>query len=142
MHKIGVFMLDDDAIASGIASPETHTFESPKPVLLLAYGCYLILPPVGLSIAYLKRGELSDTIYLTHADWLIGTFWYGFVFCVLAVLATTLTTGDSPLSAMNHATGFARLTTLIPMLAGPAVAIWYLHRIVKGGLRLYAEKSV
>ncbi|WP_315922432.1 hypothetical protein [Mesorhizobium sp. SP-1A] len=76
---------------------------------------------VGLIIAYLKRQEAAKTIYGTHFDYIIATFWWG-VFGLLAGFATIFVLVGFPILIF---TGF-----------------WLLYRLVKGTIAMWEGKPV
>lgn len=76
---------------------------------------------VGLIISYLKRQEAAKTIYGSHFDYIIATFWWGF-FGFLAGLATIFVIVGFPILIF---TGF-----------------WLLYRLVKGIIAMWDGKPV
>jgi uncharacterized membrane protein len=76
---------------------------------------------VGVIINYVKRDDARGTIYESHFDWQIRTFWWGLLWAVIGVvLAIALV-------------GFAILFV---------AWIWAIYRVVKGWLRLSEGKPV
>lgn len=76
---------------------------------------------IGIIAAYLKRGDARTTVYGSHFDFLIATFWWS-IFWGLAGLAT------------------------IFFLVGIAILIvlpfWVIYRLVRGVLAMVEEKPV
>lgn len=90
----------------------------------ILYGLGLVLqfaPLVGLIVAYVKRGEMGNSIYRSHADYLIKTFWGALGGYVLGFLTIWLGIG------------------LVLMFA---VTIWYIYRLVVGFIRFNDGKAV
>lgn len=77
---------------------------------------------VSLIIAYIKKDESVGTIYYTHYDWLIKTFWIGIIGSLVA-FATVWLFG-------------------LGWLVYSGVFLWQLYRYVKGGLRFVEKKAV
>jgi uncharacterized membrane protein len=77
---------------------------------------------VALIVAYIKKDESVGSIYFTHYDWLIKTFWIGIIGSIVS-FATFWLFG---------------LGWLIYM----GVFVWQLYRYVKGGLRFVERKAV
>ena len=76
---------------------------------------------VGVIINYVKRDDARGTVYESHFDWQIRTFWWGLLWAVIGVvLAIALV-------------GFAILFV---------AWIWAIYRVVKGWLRLSEGKPV
>ena len=82
---------------------------------------------IGVVIAHLKNDEAAELepLLATHFSWLIRTFWWSLAWSVLAALFFALII-TAPLGA------------IISTIAG----IWFVYRIVRGGLRLHANKSM
>lgn len=94
----------------------------------VAYGLYAIGFITGgigtlaaVILAYIKRGDAAGTIYSTHFDWLLGTFWWSLLWIVLSMIGTFILLGYL---------GFA------------ITLVWVLYRIVKGWLALSENRAV
>lgn len=75
----------------------------------------------GLFVAYLKRESLSGTVYRSHADWLIRTFWISLAVTLVGFLLTLLGIG---------------------FLVLIAVAVWVIYRLVVGALAAHERKPI
>lgn len=76
---------------------------------------------VGLIVNYVKRDDVRGTVYESHFDWQIRSFWWGLLWALVgAVLAVVLV-------------GFAVLFV---------AWIWMIYRVVKGWLKLTEGKPV
>ncbi len=75
----------------------------------------------GLLIAYLKRDTLSGTVYRSHADWLIRTFWLSLAVSLVGLLLTLVGVG-------------------VLVLLG--VAVWVIYRLVVGALAVNERKPI
>lgn len=104
--------------------PENH-----RTIVLVCYilggvgvltGFFLSL--IALIICYIKRGESNNTIYYSHYDWLISTFWIGLFWTIVSALTMF----------------FFGLGWLIYMV----LSIWLLYRFIKGLLRFVDHKAV
>jgi uncharacterized membrane protein len=76
---------------------------------------------VAVMIAYVKRDDAVGTLYRSHFDWQIRTFWI--------VLAGSLL-------------AFASMVIIIGFVVMAAVTLWALYRIIKGWLRLNDDKPM
>jgi uncharacterized membrane protein len=77
---------------------------------------------VGVIINYVKREDAAGTLYASHFDWQIRTFWWGLVW-----------------SAIGFVLLFAfGLGLLVWFVAG----LWALYRVVKGFLKLNDNQPV
>ncbi|MEK9720785.1 MAG: hypothetical protein VW257_07005 [Quisquiliibacterium sp.] len=92
--------------------------------LLLTMG---LLSVVALIINYVKREDANGTIYRSHIDWMIRTFWW-FLFWVIISFVPLLF-----LAALSA--GLLAFLFLIPSL-------WFLYRMIKGLLRLVDGREV
>jgi uncharacterized membrane protein len=77
---------------------------------------------VGVIINYVKREDAAGTLYESHFDWQIRTFWWGLLW-----------------SAIGFVLLFAfGLGLLVWFVAG----IWALYRVIKGFLKLNDNQPV
>ncbi len=77
---------------------------------------------VAIVIDYIKRGDARGTVYETHIEWQIRTFWWGLLWTVLGIASMAL-----------FGLGFIVL----------AVAyVWMIYRVVKGFLKLTEGRPV
>ena len=76
---------------------------------------------VGVIINYVKREDARGTVYESHFDWQIRTFWWA-----LAWLAV----------------GFVLAFVLVGFLVLFIAWIWMIYRVVKGWLKLIDGKPV
>jgi uncharacterized membrane protein len=77
---------------------------------------------VGVIINYIKREDAAGTLYESHFDWQIRTFWWGLVWAVVGFV-------------LLFAFG---LGLLVWFVAG----IWLLYRVVKGFIKLNDNQPV
>lgn len=110
-------------------TPISDQEESNRTIVLIAYilgavGIFTAFIPIliALIICYVKRGEATGTIYYSHYDWLISTFWIGTFWFVVSIVTMV-------------AFGFG-------MLVYFALSVWLLYRFVKGLLRFSERKAV
>ena len=98
-----------------------------KNYVFIAYVIYavglliLFTPVVGVIMAYVKRDEAQGSIYASHIDYLIKTFWVSLVGTVL---------------------GTFTLLILIGWLILLVTAIWFIYRVVVGLIKLNEDKPV
>ncbi len=72
-------------------------------------------------VNYIKRADVAGTLYESHFNWQIRTFWWSLLWGFLAMLTFWFGVG---------------------ILIGIATAIWVIYRIVKGWLNLAEGRPV
>jgi uncharacterized membrane protein len=77
---------------------------------------------VGVIINYVKREDAAGTLYASHFDWQIRTFWWGLLWSVVGFI-------------LLFAFG---LGLLVWFVAG----LWALYRVIKGFLKLNDNQPV
>jgi uncharacterized membrane protein len=77
---------------------------------------------VGIVVNYVKRDDVRGTVYESHFDWQIRTFWWGLAWTVLGFI-------------LLFAFG---LGVVVWFVAG----IWAIYRVVKGFLKLNDNQPV
>lgn len=98
-----------------------------KNYVFIAYVTYavglliLFTPVIGVIMAYVKRDEAQGSIYASHIDYLIKTFWVSLVGTVLGTFTTLI---------------------LIGWLILLVTAIWFIYRVVIGLIKLNEDKPV
>ncbi len=99
-----------------------------KTLTMLVYGLQVlsifigITAIVGVIINYVKRDDAVGTVYESHFDWQIRTFWWGLAWGVL---------------------GFVLLFAFgLGLLVWFAAGIWALYRVIKGFLKLNDNQPV
>lgn len=81
-----------------------------------------LLSIVAVIVNYIKRDDARGTVWESHMNWQIRTFWWTLLWAGLAMIPTVLSFG------------------LVPVVAIPA--IWYLYRMIKGLVRLNARQPM
>jgi uncharacterized membrane protein len=77
---------------------------------------------VGVIVNYVKRDDARGTVYESHFDWQIRTFWWGLLWLVVGAL-------------LIIALGLGFLVMFVAW-------IWAIYRVVKGWLKLSEGKPV
>jgi uncharacterized membrane protein len=77
---------------------------------------------VGVIVNYVKRDDARGTVYESHFDWQIRTFWWGLLWGVVGML-------------LILALGLGFLVLFVAW-------IWAIYRVVKGWLKLTENKPV
>lgn len=100
--------------------PDTAIPEKERTTLLVAYLLHVVAPftlwtaaIVGVIIDHLKINETQNLFIRSHHRWLIHTFWWGFLWLVVATVL---------------------MWVLVGFLVYLVVAVWWLYRVVRGGL--------
>ncbi|WP_199154615.1 MULTISPECIES: hypothetical protein [Chromobacterium] len=76
---------------------------------------------VAVIINYVKRDDVRGTMYESHFEWQIRTFW---------------------LALLGYVIGFATLWLLVGGVVLFAVWVWYIYRVVKGFLYFNDRKPL
>jgi uncharacterized membrane protein len=76
---------------------------------------------VGLIINYVKREDARGTIYESHVDWQIRSFWWGLLWAVIGLVLAVLMVGF-----------------VVMFVAW----VWMVYRVVKGWLKLTEGQPV
>ncbi len=100
-----------------------------KKVCLVDYALHIAGPllsmgalsVIALIVNYLKRDDAIGTIYESHMNWMIRTFWWTVFWVVVSFLPVLL------LAVVSF--GLLSFLFLVPV-------IWYLYRMIKGVLWL------
>ena len=66
-------------------------------------------------LAYMKRPDAAGTVYASHLDWLITTFWWGLLWLAISYICTYFYIG---------------------WIGVAATVIWLIYRLIKGWLSL------
>jgi uncharacterized membrane protein len=112
-----------------VTADDPARLDSLKKVCLVDYGLHIAGPllsmgalsVIALIVNYLKRDDARGTIYASHMNWMIRTFWWTLFWIVVSFLPALLLTVIS--------FGLLSFLFLVPV-------IWYLYRMVKGVLWL------
>ena len=80
-----------------------------------------LLSVVALIINYVKRGDARGTVYESHMNWMISTFWWTLFWVVVSFIPSLVLTVVS--------FGLLSFLFVIP-------GAWFLYRMLKGLLRL------
>ena len=115
--------MSTDPIA--LPSNDTDRLDTLRKVCLADYALHIVgvlasagvLSVIALIVNYIKRDDAVGTIYESHMNWMIRTFWWTLVWLVPAGLIAVLSLG-----------------LLSIVLAVPV--IWFLYRMIKGVLWL------
>ena len=98
---------------------------------LVAHGLIVFAPFVGIAgivgviIAYVKRDDARGTWVESHLTWLIRTFWWSFLWDLLAVILFVTLIGIP-----------------IALLILVATSIWGIYRLVRGFLYFKDSKAI
>lgn len=84
---------------------------------LISAGFFGVATIAAIILAYLKRADAAGTVYASHFDWVIRTFWWGLLWFALSAVATFV---------------------FIGWLTGLIALVWVVYRIVKGWLALFS----
>jgi uncharacterized membrane protein len=82
----------------------------------IAWASIGMLAVIALIINYIKRADENDSVYVSHHNYMIATFWWTVLWLVVT----------SPLYLLLFLPG---------MIAHTIVLLWYLYRCIRGWLR-------
>ncbi|MBO9331156.1 hypothetical protein C1I89_26590 [Achromobacter pulmonis] len=112
-------------IVSDPQTPVPGTTLDLRTLTHVAYGLYALgfLTSGFLGIAtlaavvlmYVKRSDAAGTVYASHFDWLLRTFWWALLWLAISAIATLIFIGWIGLAA---------------------TVVWVLYRLIKGWLAL------
>lgn len=109
------------------STPGDPNLEALKTVTMVVYALQALsfiwgLPAiVGVIINYIKREDARGTVYESHVEWQIRTFWWGLLWAVLGLLLAVV---------------------LVGFVVMFVAWIWMIYRVVKGWLKLIEGKPV
>ncbi len=105
---------------------------------------------IGLIVAYVQRGNVSESFLASHYTWLIRTFWWWIALfalaiggIVVAVVPTAIEMGRSMRSTEITLLPWSMLGGAI--VGGLVIAIvwcWVVYRLIRGTLRLADGRAV
>ncbi len=72
-------------------------------------------------LAYLKRGDAAGTVYASHFDWVLRTFWWMVLWLIVSSILVII---------------------LVGFLGYFLTLLWVLYRIIRGWLSLAEGRSV
>jgi len=108
-------------------TPEAAVMRHERRVATIAYALFAIavlgfwVPSIaGVVINYLKVHE-APALYASHHRWMIRTFWAGLVWLIV---------------------GLASLIILVGYVILAALLVWWIYRVLRGGLALYENRPV
>ena len=116
-----------------VVSPYDATLEDDRLSRLrtlthILYGLYAVFwltggvsALVAIIINYVKRDDVAGTVYESHFDWQIRTFWWSLVWVVAGLLLALV---------------------MIGFLVLWVLSLWTLYRIIKGWLYLHDNKPL
>ncbi|MEI7447356.1 MAG: hypothetical protein WCK28_20890 [Burkholderiales bacterium] len=108
---------------------DSDRLDSLKKVCLMDYALHIVgvlfsaglLSVIALIVNYIKRDDARGTIYESHMNWMIRTFWWTVFWVVVSFVPAVVLTIVS--------FGLLSFLFLVPL-------IWFLYRMIKGVLWL------
>ncbi len=109
--------------------------DSLRKITLLDYALHIAGPlismgslsVIALIINYIKRDNARGTLFESHMNWMIRTFWWTLFWVVISFIPLLI------LSAITF--GLLSWLFMVPV-------IWYLYRMIKGVLWLQDDKPM
>lgn len=122
---------------SEVPPPYSRVPDAPTPpgggvtlatILHIVYGLYALGFVTGgmgaiaaVVVAYIKRGDAVGTIYASHFDWVLRTFWWSLLWGVISLIFVFL---------------------LIGWVGLFVTLVWVIYRLAKGWLALADARAV
>lgn len=110
--------------------PQARDEDSARILAIVAWVLFIVGWPTlhlatlgGVILAYIQRGDVQGTVWESHYEALINTFWTGLVIGVAGVIACVTVIG---------------LVVGIPLLVG--LVIWFLYRSIRGVVHAIESK--
>ena len=123
-----IFLQENSPDAPAVEVVKTpEELQALKNVTLVVYGLQALSfffggpALIGLIINYVKRDDARGTLYESHFNWQIRTFWWGLAWFALGCILVIVGVG------------------LIILFA---TWVWVIYRVVKGWLKLIEGKAV
>lgn len=105
--------------ASGKADGQNYVLAA---YILFGLGVMVqVMPLIGVILAYVKRKDFEDIVYVVHAEYLIKTFWRTLWLYILGALTTAFGIG---------------------VLIIIAATVWYFYRVIVGFVRFNDRRMV
>lgn len=126
---------------------DAQALQSKKNLTLILYVLYIIaifsggiLAIIALIINYVKRSDMQGTVYESHFNWQIGTFWKYLLWNIIAVLPFLgLIFLDQNSDAFS---GLVLLATGFFLVVIFVAWIWLLYRHIRGLMALNENKVI
>ncbi|KOF54289.1 MULTISPECIES: hypothetical protein [unclassified Achromobacter] len=110
---------------SDTQTPVTGATPDLRTLTHVAYGLYAlgfitsgflgIATLASVVLMYLKRSDAAGTVYASHFDWLLRTFWWALLWLAISFIATLI---------------------FIGWVGVVATVVWVLYRLIRGWLAL------
>ncbi|MDH3460841.1 MAG: hypothetical protein OEM00_07650 [Burkholderiaceae bacterium] len=119
--------MNDIVDESGTAVKSTEELASLNNITMVVYALqglsflWGVTAIVGVVINYVKLEDVRGTLYESHFDWQIRTFWWGLLWCVIGLMLAIFLVGFMVLFV---------------------AWVWMIYRVVKGWLKLNDGKPV
>jgi uncharacterized membrane protein len=115
--------------AEPVPTLDADRLDTLKKVCLVDYALHIagpllsmgLLSVIALVVNYIKRDDARGSIYESHMNWMIRTFWWTLFWVVVSFLPALL------LTVITF--GLLSFLFLVPV-------VWYLYRMIKGVLWL------
>ena len=118
----------DNTVIDASSAKTSDELASLKIITQVVYGlqalsfAFGVTALIGLVINYIKRDDVAGTLYQSHFDWQIRTFWWGLLWGVLGFI-------------LIFAFGLGLIVLFVAW-------VWAIYRVVKGWLKLTEGKPV
>jgi uncharacterized membrane protein len=118
---------------------------------IFATGLFMLWPLlIAIVLAYVKRGDVEDTLLESHYRWLIRTFWWWTLWWVLiiagmaaAVVPDAVEVARAARSGDYYGVPWSILGAAVAGgIALSAVWFWAVYRVARGVLRLADGRAV
>jgi uncharacterized membrane protein len=134
-----------------VPEPQQSQQSGLRTTVMICYVLYLVAfingvtAIIGLIIAYVKRSDAAGTVWATHFDNLIFTFWV--MLAAFVLMLATLPVSLLSLVALFQqdfalpAISALAFPILLWMLIFPILFIWFLYRMIRGLIRAADDRA-
>jgi len=134
-----------------VPEPPQSLHSGLRTTVMICYVLYLVAfingvtAIIGVIIAYVKRSDAAGTVWQTHFDNLIFTFWV--LLAAFVLMLATLPVSLFSLAALFQqdfawpAISALAFPMLLWMLIFPVLFIWFLYRMIRGLIRAADDRA-
>ncbi|WP_413203610.1 DUF4870 family protein [Rhodospirillum sp. A1_3_36] len=139
--------MSESSIFDMMDNPNPPEPEGARTMVQVIYALYVvsffygITSVFGLTMAYLKRGDYTGTIYADHLTWLIRTFWFSILFSLISLAIILSNSLSLAYLMMGMTMGFWYSLPGAAILILCFTVIWFIYRVFKGMFAISKRKG-
>lgn len=104
-------------------------------LVIVSYVFLIFFPLVSIILSYVKRKDSENTIYYSHHQYIIKTFWLGLLSILFGILSSIG-------SAAIMANGFFSILAGLFFFLAVGISIWYLVRVILGLVKAASKQPI